>query len=114
MFEGLLLLGNKSTVKSQRSYGFLITKELIFWLLNFGIFYHFPTSLKWTTGSKTPVFVSSSSPVNTEIKFALVKLYMYEFDMTVNIDKGRKGVRSAGKTDRENQLDLSTLELMSV
>ena len=33
-------------VKSQRSYGFLITKELIFWLPNFGIFFHFSASLK--------------------------------------------------------------------
>ena len=32
-------------VKSQRSYGFLITKELIFWLPNFGFFFHFSASL---------------------------------------------------------------------
>ena len=58
--------------------------------------------------------MSFSSPVNTEIKFALVKLYMYEFDVTLNVHKERKGVRSASKADRENLLDLSTLELISI
>ena len=33
-------------VKPQRSYDFLITKELIFWLPNFGFFYRFSASLK--------------------------------------------------------------------
>ena len=33
-------------IKSRRSYGFLITEELIFWLLNFGIYFHFLASLK--------------------------------------------------------------------
>ena len=32
-------------VKTQRSYGFLITKEPIFWHPNFGFFFHFSASL---------------------------------------------------------------------
>ena len=43
MFEGLLLPWQQ--IKSKRSYGFLITKELIFWLPNFGFFFHFSASL---------------------------------------------------------------------
>ena len=35
-------------VKSQRSYGFLITEELIFWLPNFGIYFHFSASLRFS------------------------------------------------------------------
>ena len=34
-----------SANKSQKIYGFLITKELIFWLPNFGFFFHFAASL---------------------------------------------------------------------
>ena len=34
--------------KSQRSYGFLITKELILWLPHFGFFYQFSASLNQT------------------------------------------------------------------
>ena len=33
-------------VKSQRNYGFFITEELIFWLPDFGIYFHFSAYLK--------------------------------------------------------------------
>ena len=41
--------------KSQRSYGFLITEELIFWLQNFGIYFHFSASLN--AGCQIPGFM---------------------------------------------------------
>ena len=39
-------------VKSQGSYGFLITKGLIFWLPNFGLKSHFSASLSKRTRSR--------------------------------------------------------------
>ena len=42
LFNFILL----TSVKSQRSYGFLITKELIFWLPNFGSFFNFAVFLR--------------------------------------------------------------------
>ena len=48
-------------MKSQRSYGFLITKELIFWLPNFGFFFTFqPPKTGLAGGGARGKFVGSA------------------------------------------------------
>ena len=78
-------------VKSQRSYGFLITKELIFWLPDFGLKDHFSASLNIFTFQdrchKTPIIWLGScleNCLNCLMQFTELKISFTGFKDTAS------------------------------
>ena len=67
-------------VKPQRSYDFLITKELFLWLPNFGFFFHFAASLKSNTPFQGPIRLWMDLELTNQISDARVNCAILKWE----------------------------------